>query len=87
MNWAEACKELDKCVYSDGEITTTGEHKFDKDGFCIFCGKTVEQTKYNTKIRGYHAHLMPYFNDFNLHTMKTKPYKLKLGDTVVARYC
>lgn len=29
---------MKNCIYSDGEIVTKGEHKFDKDGFCIFCG-------------------------------------------------
>jgi len=39
----------DKCVYPDWcggyEI---GTHNFDKDGFCIICGKTKQQSLCNT---------------------------------------
>ncbi len=32
------------CLYPDWEGgMTSGNHTFDKDGFCIICGQTVEQ--------------------------------------------
>ena len=35
----------DKCIYPDWEGGyETGLHNFDKDNYCILCGKTKEQS-------------------------------------------
>jgi len=39
-------ERLSKCVYPDWEGGyDIGEHNFDNEGFCIICGKTIEQSK------------------------------------------
>ena len=39
-------KFKDKCIYSDWEGGfITGEHRFDKDGYCVICGSYIYDIK------------------------------------------